>query len=378
MPPFRIGINALYLIPGQVGGSEIYLRCLLRALARIDQENSYFIFTNRETQPDIAPAADHFQVVPQPVRATFRPMRLLWEQTILPREAARLRLDVLFNPGFTAPVWCPCPTATLFFDLQYKRHPQYFRWFDLPFWKLFLWASVRRSTTLAAASFETHRDMVRFYSLRPDSVRTIELGVDEHFFHLAERRRTESQQRFLLCVSTLHPHKNLDRLVRAFARFRDLRPEYRLVIAGMRGFYADQLERTIHALKLDDHVTLTGWIPREDLYDLYVRADAFLYPSTFEGFGLPVLEALAAGVPTACSNIEPLRSLAGEAALQFHPEEEDQIRDAMLRLVGDEDLRRRLVAAGPETAKKFSWERTASLTRSFLIETALYRSRSSS
>ena len=152
----RIGVNALYLIPGGVGGTEIYLRCLLGALAEIDSSNQYVIFTNRETGADIAPPRPNFVVAPQPVRATVRPARILWEQTGLPIAARLHRLDVLFNPGFTTPVLCPCPTVTVFHDLQHKRHPEYFRWFDLPFWRVLL---VACGAPLAASGgrFRSHQ-----------------------------------------------------------------------------------------------------------------------------------------------------------------------------------------------------------------------------
>ncbi len=179
------------------------------------------------------------------------------------------------------------------------------------------------------------------------------------FFEIARARRPEP---FLLSVSTLHPHKNLDGLLRAFAEFRRPRPEFRLVIVGLRGFDAAKLERLRDKLGLARSVEFTGWIPRERLYDLYARAFAFLYPSTFEGFGLPVLEALAAGVPAACSRIEPLASMAADAALQFDPADDAALVQAMERLVSDDRLRERLAKAGPERASQFSWLTTARLT----------------
>src|SRR5687767_8251926 len=118
MAALRIGVNALYLIPGGVGGTEIFLRNLLAALAEIDSTNKYVIFSNRETKDDLAPSAPNFVWVQQSVTASNRPVRILWEQTRLPFAAAQHRLDVLFNPGFTAPILCPCPQVTVFHDLQ--------------------------------------------------------------------------------------------------------------------------------------------------------------------------------------------------------------------------------------------------------------------
>jgi glycosyltransferase involved in cell wall biosynthesis len=361
----NIGVNALYLIPGGVGGTETYLRALLDALAEIDTANRYFVFTNRETGPDLVPKQPNFIHAPQSVQASSRPARLLFEQTLLPLQAARLRLDVLFNPGFTGPILCGCPQVTVFHDLQHKRHPEYFRWFDLPAWEFFLYWSARVSRTLLAVSDATAADLHRFYRLPADRVRTVPHGVTADFFALAGRRKPEP---FLLAVSTLHPHKNLDGLLRAFTEFRRHRPEFRLVVTGIHGFFSEELKALRDQLALAGSVEFPGWIPREDLRDLYARAWAFLYPSKFEGFGLPVLEAMAAGVPTACSSIEPLASIAADAALQFDPHDPRAIAAAMERIVSDVDLRARLAAAGPQRAAKFTWRETARLTLEALHE----------
>jgi glycosyltransferase involved in cell wall biosynthesis len=357
----RIGINALYLIPGEVGGTEIYLRRLLIALASIVTVNEYIVFTNRETDADLVPRQANFSWEPQAVGARFRPARLVWEQGVMPFKTARL--DVLFNPGFTAPMFAPCPSVTVFHDLQHAKHPEHFRWFDLPFWRLLLWASANRARRLIAVSQATRDDLVRVYHLDPERIDVVLHGVEPEFFAL-DRSSTEP---FVLCVSTLHPHKNLDRLIRAFARRKR---DWRLIIAGMRGFFADSLEALIAEADVQDSIQLTGWIPRQDLLQLYAKAQAFVYPSTFEGFGMPVLEAMAAGIPVACSDIPPLREVAGDAALFFDPLSEDSIEEALDRVVTDAGLRATLAAAGPERASGFTWERAAHETLASLLKAA--------
>jgi glycosyltransferase involved in cell wall biosynthesis len=359
MRPLRIGVNALYLIPGGVGGTEIYLRGLLAALAEIDAVNRYFVFTNRETDSGLAPSQPNFTPMPQPIRAASRPVRILWEQTALPLAAARLKLDVLFNPGFTAPLLARCPQVTVFHDLQHIRHPEYFRWFDLPFWKLLLWGSAHVSRTLLAGSAATANDVRRHYRLPDSKVRVALLGVDPIFFELARRRRPEP---FLLAVSTLHPHKNLDGLLRAFAVFHSGHPEFRLIVCGLHGFFTGPLHELRESLGLAGVVDFPGWIPRTDLHDLFRRAWAFVYPSLFEGFGIPVVEAMAAGVPTACSDIEPITGIAGDAALRFDPRDPAAMIAALERIMCDEALRQRLADAGPRQAANFSWRKTAEAT----------------
>jgi glycosyltransferase involved in cell wall biosynthesis len=365
--PLRIGINALYLIPGGVGGTEIYLRGLLAALAEIDTANQYFVFTNRETGPELTPSRVNFRALPQPIHAASRPIRILWEQLALPVAAARLKLDVILNPGFTSPLFAGCPQVTVFHDLQHVRHPEYFRWFDLPFWRMLLFGSAHVSRLLLADSAATAEDLFRHYRLPKNQVRVALLAGDAAFFDLAKRRHPEP---FLLAVSTLHPHKNLDGLLRAFAEFHRERPEFRLIVCGLKGFFTGPLHDLRESLGLRDAVDFPGWIPREQLHDLYTRAWAFVYPSFFEGFGIPPLEAMSAGVPTACSDIEPIASNVGAAALRFDPHDPSAIAEALRRIASDEELRQRLTEAGPRRAAEFSWRKTAEVTLQALRDCA--------
>jgi len=364
----RIGINALYLIPGGVGGTEIYLRDLLIALAEIDRQNEYLIWTNRETGDSLVPAgAKNFSSLQQSVSATNRPTRILWEQTALPIAAASQRIDVLFNPGFTAPLFCRCPQVTVFHDLQHKRHPEYFRWFDLPIWRAILFGAAHRSRLLIAVSDATSADLHRFYHLPAAKVRIVPHGVDPAFYTL---KAANPSQRYLLAVSTLHPHKNLDNLLHAFLLFSRAHPDYRLIIAGLKGFHTQPLEKLRESLGLSEHVTFTGWIPRQDLYALFAGARAFIYPSRFEGFGMPILEALASGLPTACANLEPMAGIAGGATLLFDPDDRNALADCMETLATNEAERARLHAAGPLRASQFSWTAAARATLAVLQEAA--------
>jgi glycosyltransferase involved in cell wall biosynthesis len=349
----RIGVNALYLIPGGVGGTEIYLRNLLRALAEIDAVNQYVVFTNRETGADLTPDRPNFVQARQAVNAAFRPARILWEQIVLPFAIRKHRIEVLLNPGFTAPLGCTCPMVTVFHDLQHKRHPEYFRWFDLPFWNFFLWAAARRSGGLIAISQATADDILRYYR-RPAHIiqpQVIHFGVEREFFEIARRREPRD---YLLCASTTHPHKNLQRLLRMHAETPNAP---RLVITGVRGFAAREIEGLA-----SESVELTGWIPREQLYELFRGALGFIYPSTFEGFGMPVLEAMAAGVPVACSDIPPLREIAGSTVHFFDPRSDRAIRDA-LQLLATGGIS---TAAAQHRATEFTWEKTARATLDYL------------
>jgi glycosyltransferase involved in cell wall biosynthesis len=352
--PLKIGVNALYLKPGAVGGTEVYLRSLLAAMAVVDRENEWIIFANSETPRDLMPDAPNFVWAPQRVGATFRPGRILYEQFVLPRKAAGV--DVLFNPGFTAPAFGP-NSVTVFHDLQHKRHPEHFRWFDLPFWDVLLWSAAKRSARLIAVSQSTHDDLLKYYGIRSE---VIPHGVDPEYFAVGERRRPE---KFILCVSTLHPHKNHLRLIRAYSRFRKDHLGYGLVLAGLRGFAAVQIEAEIARLGLEAEIRITGWIPKQELFDLYARAAGVIYPSTFEGFGLPVLEAMAAQVPLASSNVEPMHGLIDGRAIEFDPLNENAIADSLEKLISAPP------PPGPALGRacEFSWELAAERTLAVLI-----------
>lgn len=344
----RIGINALYLIPGGVGGTEIYLRNLLAALAEIDSANRYVVFTNRETGADSVPSAANFEHAQQPVRATSRPSRILFEQFSLPGAVRKHNIDVLLNPGFTSPIFCSCPQVTVFHDLQHKRHPEHFRWFDLPFWNFFLWMSARRSRGLIAVSEATRRDLQHFYGV---DAQVVHHGVEREFFDIAKKREPKD---YLLCASTSHPHKNLDRLLRVYRQTPGLP---RLVLTGVRGFAAEKIESLA-----GENVKITGWIPRRELFELFRCARGFIYPSTFEGFGMPVLEAMAAGVPVACSDIPPLREIAGDTVRYFDASSDAQIQAALQELAAGSIPTER----AQTRATEFSWHRTARETLDYL------------
>ena len=375
----RIGVNALYLIPGGVGGTEIYLRNLLPALARIDRRNRYFVFTNRETGTELCPRSGNFEAVPGAVRARLRPVRLAWEQLVLPLQASRLKLDVMFSPGFTSPLLCRSAGVTVIHDLQHRKQPENFGPLERRAWDLSVWGSAKRSRRIVTVSDSSRRDIIEAYGVNPQHVRVVQHGVEPDFFGLrgderypADRLREAGvpECRYLLAVSTVHPHKNWQRLLEAYAHLvREGRREH-LVIAGLAGkAWHDVKERLLDA-ELAERVHLLGWQPRPVLLTLFRFAEALVFPSTFEGFGMPVLEAMAAGIPVVCSDIPPLREIADGAAHFFDPASSPALTDALREMFADNALREQFVERGLEKAAQFTWTRAAEQTLAVLLEAA--------
>jgi glycosyltransferase involved in cell wall biosynthesis len=353
----RIGVNALFLIPGAVGGTEVYLRNLLAALALEPRNHQYVVFLNRESDASLLPAHPAFLPIQTGICATSRPSRILYEQTLFPLAAARAHIDVMLNPGFTAPLLLPCPNVTIIHDLQHHHHPEFFKPADLLAWRFFVWSSAKFSTRILTVSPASKEDVIRVYKRSPQHVHTAEPGVESALFEL-----TRQPEPLILCVSTLHPHKNIERLIDAFALFHPGHSEYKLVLAGMRGFHAEAVEARIRHHRLQPHVTITGWIPRPEILALYARAEFAVFPSTFEGFGIPVVEALAAGVPLITSGIRPMKDIAAGAALLFPPNDTQALLAAMEAFAASPALRQTHAGLGRPIARNYSWHRTAQTT----------------
>jgi len=351
----RIGVNLLFLIPGEVGGSEIYTRQILQALASVDSTNNYYIFRNIETGADIVPSGANFHDCPQAVHARSRPARIAYEQSVLLLALAKYRIDVLYNCGFTAPLLAWTPMVTVYYDLQYKRFSKNLKPLELLMSCVLLPASARRSRSIIAMSEAVRADLTKYYPWSERRITLVPHGVDPDFIEIRRDRETRrpSDRKYVLAVSTLMAHKNFDNLLRAFVIFHAAHPSFELIVVGIKGRDTERLEHLRTRLGLDKAVTFTGWLPRHELLDLFVDAEACVYASMFEGFGIPVLEALTAGIPLACSRIKPIEEIAAHAAHYFNPNDVEDIAKALGDVVDDETLRSRLSTEGPVRAQRF-------------------------
>ncbi len=365
----KIAVNALYLIPGKVGGSEIYLRELLAALARVDRENQYLVLTNREARGALA-LGENFREIPQPVSGRNRPLRAFWEQAVLPGLVRREKIDVLHSPGSAAPLRLPCASVVTILDLIYLRFPETF-----PFWTRamvrFLTAASARAADAVIALSEYSRDEIMWeLDVSWDRIHAVPLGggsVSASRLSPEERvdllRPLGVRGPFILTVSAAHPHKNLMRLIEGFYRWRCSGGRHQLVVAGIKhDRHFRRLWRRVERMDLEGEVVFTGWISEELKSVLFAQAAMFVYPSLLEGFGLPVLEAMRLGLPTACSAVPSLDEVAGDAAERFDPYSTSEIARALEACLNDFALREKLGKAGPAQAAKFSWEKTARAT----------------
>lgn len=348
-------------------GIARYMVHLLRELPPAANEFQLDVYATEPLAPTLLPDVT--------IRTTRLPVhkplaRIFWEQTVFALNLLQKNYSLLHSLAYVSPLLNRTRTIVTLYDLSFYLYPEYLR----PFHRLYLrWGtrfSARRAERLITISESAKRDAVRLLKLEPDKIDVAVPGVDELFSRpispeaIAQFRRLKKlPDHFVLFLGTREPRKNIPSLIRAFAKLQGrTRVAYKLVLAGGRGWMDEEIPHVLQATDMTDHVLFPGFVPHEDLPLWYHAADAFVYPSQYEGFGMPALEALASGTPVITSNVSSLPEAVGDAALLIDPQSPEQIADALVRILNDTDLRLELRARGLEHARQYTWTRTAQVT----------------
>jgi glycosyltransferase involved in cell wall biosynthesis len=356
----RVGLNLIFLVPGETGGMEIAARELIPALVASAPELEFTAFVGREAGR--GPWGELIRSVTVPVRASRRVEWVAGEQALLPGLAARAGIDLVHSLASTAPAWGPFRRVVTVHDLIYARYPEAHAGLRALGMRALVPLAVRRSDRVIADSESTRRDLVDLLGTPAEKIDVVPLGLGTvararpASEETVRRRLGLGDRRVLLSLSAKRPHKNLGALLEAMALIDD-RPV--LVLAGYATDYEAELRRRAGELGLEDDVRWPGWLDPAELEGLWALAEGFVFPSLYEGFGLPVLEAMARGVPVACSNAASIPEVAGDAAVVFDPSDPRAIAAAVVRLPAEADRLRR---AGLERAREFTWERAARAT----------------
>jgi glycosyltransferase involved in cell wall biosynthesis len=366
--PTHVGLNLIFLVPGETGGMEVAARELIPALLAAAPEVRFTAFVNREAAAAAdGPWGELLPAVTVPVNARNRSQWVLGEQALLPRLAAREGVDLVHSLASTAPAWGRYRRVVTVHDLIYARFPEAHAGIRDLGMRVLVPLAVRRSQRVIVDSQSTRDDLVELLGTPPERIDVVPLGVGtiKRCEPLAEPELRErlglGERRVVLSFSAKRPHKNLMALIGALARIpAERRPV--LVLPGYPTAHEAELRERAISAGVQGDLRFPDWLSGEEFEGLWRVAEVFVFPSLYEGFGLPVLEAMARGVPVACSNASSLPEVAGDAALTFDPRDEAAIAAALERLLSDGVEAERLRARGLERAREFTWERTARLT----------------
>lgn len=359
----RIGIDCRSLC-GEKTGIGYYTYHLIKALHRLQEDSSLCLYSSRRF--------DFPQLGEKVCRKAFKGLPgNVWLQTVLPFLLKKDQISVFHAPLFIVPLISSIPKVVTIHDLSVYIYPEKTTWQNRAILRTLLPASVKAADAVIADSENTKRDIVGHLGARPDKITVIPLAVPDSFYRHYDRAAIKQvkekyglPENYLLFVGTIEPRKNLERLIRAFGLVLERRKDlpHRLILAGRLGWLYQDIIRTRNDLALEDRIKLLGYVAEDDLPLVHQGADLFVYPSLYEGFGLPVLEAMASGIPVITSQVSSLPEVAGDSCCLINPLNVEELAAAIERILESSSLQAQMAQAGLARAREFSWRKTAEET----------------
>jgi glycosyltransferase involved in cell wall biosynthesis len=371
----RIGIDARKLHDFGIG---TYIRNLLRHLARLDSQTEFVIFCRPEDRDALAAVGENFRPVPE-TSGNYS----IAEQVRIPWALKREGVTLFHAPHYVLPPLVRCRSVVTIHDVIHLMFPQYLpNRIAFSYAKWSITQAAQRATRVMTVSQSSKRDILRFVDTEPDKIDVIYNAYDERFAMepreedvVRVRERYQLTDEFVLYAGNVKPHKNLERLIDAFALVRKRGLDHlKLVLIGDEISKYTALRRAVHQHQLHNYVRFLGYLPEETLAVMYRLAGVFVFPSLYEGFGLPPLEAMASGTPVVTSNVSSLPEVAGDAAVLVDPYDPQAIADGIYRVLTDEKLRRALIHKGIARAGQFSWEQSVRRVRQIYGEVSALNS----
>ncbi len=361
----KIALDA-HTLGSRIGGNETYIKNLIEGFQGIDGEHEYLLYLVKRNEDN-----RFLKSLPQ----NFSP-RFLWPKNPLiripfatPYRLLKDQVD-LMHLQYAAPPVCPVPYVLTLHDMSWERYPEYFEPVERFRLKRTTPVSVRNAAHVITCSESTKKDLMNLYSVAEEKITVTYYGKNDAFKKIDNPVLLENVKakygirgKYILVVGNIQPRKNIGRLVEAFTRLKkNGKIPHKLVVVGKKAWlYADIFE-CVRAAGAGSEILFTDYVPDEELPLLYNGADLFIYPSIFEGFGFPVLEAMACGTPVITSNTSSMPEVAGDAAVLINPLSVPEIEKAIFETLSGEILRRRLVEAGLKRAELFTWEKTCRQT----------------
>jgi glycosyltransferase involved in cell wall biosynthesis len=362
----KIGIDARSMF-GTPTGVGRYLSNLLTHLSHLDKENEYWLYTDH---PRVHSIIQHDNFHQKHLTIPFAQNYFTWSHFRLPPELFLHPIDLFHFPFYTMPVIRNYKSIVTIHDITYEIHPEWYSWKGLLAMRFFSRYAARHADTILTDSHNTKQDILRYYGVPENKVVVIYLGVEERFKKIEkcsvlDQIRVQyriTSQYVILYVGSIHTRRNIEQLIRAFQMLCRKISDIQLVVVGKQEYPYLDIQALVDQLALHNRVILPGYVQDADLPLLYNLADLFVYPSSYEGFGLPPLEAMACGTPVIVSNNSSLPEVTGDAAILIDPLNIKDMTDTMYQVLNNEKLRHSMAEKGITQARKFSWEQTAKET----------------
>lgn len=351
-----IGIDASRASGKEKTGTENYSRNLILNLAKIDQKNNYILYVKPDYDSDFNQLKKNF-------RLKIIPTKRFWTQIGLSREMLSKKLDVLFVPAHILPPITPVKTVVTIHDLAWKYFPQAYSSSQIRLQKLAITRAIKKKSQIIVYSQTTLHDLKKYFFIDDSKISFVPMGFSAENFRVEKSKFNPCgiDGQYILSVGRLEIKKNTKNLIKAYGLLRQERKiKKKLVLVGKPGFGFDEIKTEIKKLgNLKDEVIIPGYVSNADLHQLYANASVFVFPSFYEGFGFPILEAFSAGVPVITSNISSMPEVAGNAALLVNPNKPFEIAVAISQLLNKPALAKKLIRAGRTEIQKYSWENCA-------------------
>lgn len=362
-----IGIDASRANKPKKTGVEWYSYHLIQELKKIDKDNRYFLYTDRPLTGDLAQCPPNFEerILSWPLPRFWTLGRLSWEMKF-----GKEVPDILFVPAHTIPLLQPRRTVVTVHDIGFEHFPELYQWADKLYHRFTIRFIKRFADKIITVSNFSKKDLVDFYRISPEKIEVVYNGYDNDHYKLIENQIRKIVEPYLLFIGRLEEKKNIPALVRAFGEFklRHSQDKHKLVLIGKPGFGFERAEKLMARYHIQDQIVLPGWVGDEELPLWLAGAELFVFPSLFEGFGIPVLEAFACGCPVICSKTTSLPEVAGEAALMFDPANTHEIVTRLEQVLFNPEVRDSLREKGFRQAQHFSWHKCARETLDVLME----------
>lgn len=369
----RIGIHASDLDNDRIDGTRVYIWNILKHLGNINKEDEFFIYHGKKFNSRLTPSNfDNYNI-------KSLPKAISWTQTVFSKNIKQDKLDFLWMPVQNIPLLKSkkIKTTVTIHDLAFKRFPKFFPLIDRIKLNILANISINRSDKIIAISNSTKKDILNFFpKIEEKKITVVYNGFDKEFFSkkspnmetigIMNTYKIDSKKYFLY-VGAIQPRKNLNLLIDAFEKIKTIYPEYKLVFAGALAWKEKGILKKIKQSVFRNDIIITGTIPFQHQPALYQNAKIFIFPSLYEGFGIPILEAFASSVPVICANNSSLPEVAGDSCLYFNTYDSESLVSAMKNVLENEILCENLIASGLKRSENFSWEKCAKETLDVIL-----------